>query len=71
MDPQEEQRRKQERWQQRQHAVDDMVCTNCCFGCDGTSGGGGFDGLFNAPVPRVVPLPPIFMSPGSSLMCRE
>ena len=41
-------------------------CWDCCCGDSGVSGG--FDGLFNAPVPRM--LPPIFVSPGSSLMRR-
>ena len=44
-------------------------CWDCCCGDSGVSGG--FDGLFNAPVPRAVALPPIFESPGSSLMRRE
>lgn len=44
-------------------------CWDCCCGDSGV--GGGFDGLFDAPVPRALALPSIFVSPGFSLMRRE
>lgn len=64
-----------------EYALDDPVTVNNhqwtdnrgwgCNCCDGDATDDGFGGMFDAPVPRVVVLPPIFVSPGFSLMSRD